>query len=570
MGWNDLADNQMVSYLDAQGGGFTLKAGQTNPGTNQCMTKAQALAMYNLNAANMASVVDNQLPQKSFWVADCVITNYTAGYTGIGVSPISILLDPSGNLFVGLSNDTILKILPNGTSFKYANLVDPPDKMAMAPNGDIYSLNRFALSIYKITPSRVVTKFAQLGTPFGNGARNLVIDSSSNVYTCNYDNNNITRITPSGVRSIFSTTGTQPTDIVIDSSNNLYTSNENSFNVSKITPSGVSSILGTIGSPNKPLNLSLGADGNIYTYNNTNTVTKITPSGVVSTVGTIPTGYVPSDMVLDSFNNIYISAYNNSLISGSMFKLTQDGTTSVYATFGRELPEDLTINSNDDIYVNVLLRTQTQTSTDYVSEVLSCGTGQPPYTLASLGNTNYTDSLVCLSEFPSSWFRYFTPINVLEGSTLPGSRIPSPYWPLGAIGSNLEDQKLFTPTQTYNNLQITVTADEIKLLRDSTLSSLSVNLYWCVTSSAATRPSQYAGDFVPEFSTAFADTFLTLTLPNLTLTLVDQVYTSIVPQINPGESLYVFWTVVGDNYSNFDSSRFYIINPSINLIANST
>lgn len=30
MPWNDLLSNQMVSFTDAQGGGFTLKAGQSN------------------------------------------------------------------------------------------------------------------------------------------------------------------------------------------------------------------------------------------------------------------------------------------------------------------------------------------------------------------------------------------------------------------------------------------------------------------------------------------------------------------------------------------------------------
>ena len=50
MAWSSLASNQMVSYTDAQGGGFTLQSGQSNVTSNQCMTKSQALAKYVLNA----------------------------------------------------------------------------------------------------------------------------------------------------------------------------------------------------------------------------------------------------------------------------------------------------------------------------------------------------------------------------------------------------------------------------------------------------------------------------------------------------------------------------------------
>jgi len=69
MAWSSLANNQMVSYLDAQTSGFTIKPGQTNPGTNKCMTKDEAFAMYYLTAtANTNALASNQLIQKSFWL----------------------------------------------------------------------------------------------------------------------------------------------------------------------------------------------------------------------------------------------------------------------------------------------------------------------------------------------------------------------------------------------------------------------------------------------------------------------------------------------------------------------
>jgi hypothetical protein len=68
MAWGDLANNQMVSFTDAQGGGFTLQSGQSNVTSNQCMTKSEALAKYILDASYMDSYAPNQLVPKSTWV----------------------------------------------------------------------------------------------------------------------------------------------------------------------------------------------------------------------------------------------------------------------------------------------------------------------------------------------------------------------------------------------------------------------------------------------------------------------------------------------------------------------
>lgn len=95
MAWNDLTDTQMVSYADAQTSGFPLKSGQTNPGTNQCMTKSDALTKYVINASSMSSYANSQLVPKSLWkpvsyafkVAGLTSTNNT-GACAIPFDPI--------------------------------------------------------------------------------------------------------------------------------------------------------------------------------------------------------------------------------------------------------------------------------------------------------------------------------------------------------------------------------------------------------------------------------------------------------------------------------------------------
>jgi hypothetical protein len=69
MAWSSLASNQMVSYTDAQGGGFTLNSGQSSVTSNQCMTKNDALTKYNLDSSYMSAYASNQLVPKSTWVS---------------------------------------------------------------------------------------------------------------------------------------------------------------------------------------------------------------------------------------------------------------------------------------------------------------------------------------------------------------------------------------------------------------------------------------------------------------------------------------------------------------------
>jgi hypothetical protein len=65
MPWNDLASNQMVSFIDAQTSGFPLKSGQSHVTSNQCMTKSEILTKYNVT---ISGYDDNQLVPKNGWV----------------------------------------------------------------------------------------------------------------------------------------------------------------------------------------------------------------------------------------------------------------------------------------------------------------------------------------------------------------------------------------------------------------------------------------------------------------------------------------------------------------------
>lgn len=81
MAWNNLADNQIPSFADLQSSPFTLKPEQSNPGTNQCVNRAEALTLYNLDSTYMAGYTNNRLvPKDTFVAVEVTYTFYGTYY----------------------------------------------------------------------------------------------------------------------------------------------------------------------------------------------------------------------------------------------------------------------------------------------------------------------------------------------------------------------------------------------------------------------------------------------------------------------------------------------------------
>lgn len=71
------ASSQMVAFTQASTLGFTLNAGQSHVTSNQCMTKSEALAKYNISAGNMSGFANNQLVPRSAWVNSVIGIPFT-------------------------------------------------------------------------------------------------------------------------------------------------------------------------------------------------------------------------------------------------------------------------------------------------------------------------------------------------------------------------------------------------------------------------------------------------------------------------------------------------------------
>jgi hypothetical protein len=152
MAWSSLAANQIPTFTDLQTSGFTLNSGQSAVTSNECVTKANALAKYNLSSTAMNSFASNQLVPKSAYASGAVTSySYTVklGTTLTNVctaTPITIYSESSTWAFgMGLYEDAALTTLISTTNQYIVQTI----------NNDIYNIDEF-------------DGMASLGTDTGN------------------------------------------------------------------------------------------------------------------------------------------------------------------------------------------------------------------------------------------------------------------------------------------------------------------------------------------------------------------------------------------------------------------
>ena len=227
----------------------------------------------------------------------------------------------------------------------------------------------------------------------------IAVDVSGNVYLADKKNNNIRKITPSGVVSTLAGSGVlgdtdgastvasfvSPQGIAVDVSGYLYVTAGNL--IRKITPSGIVSTLagnvyvasgnqngiGTAASFYSPFGIAVDAAGNLFVADEgNNLIRKITPTGVVSTfagsgvqgdndgTGTAASFNAPCGITVDASDNVYVSEPYSYLIrkispSGVVSTLAGNGTqgntngTSMAASF--TYPFGLTVDPAGNVYV---------------------------------------------------------------------------------------------------------------------------------------------------------------------------------------------------------------------------
>lgn len=236
---------------------------------------------------------------------------------------------------------------------------------------------------------------ATFNQPYG-----ITKDSHGNVYVADYGNNQIRKITPTGMVSTFVPAAaglSAPSGLAMDAADNLYIADANNNQIKKVSPAGIVSVFagnGTYGSSpgpallasfKSPSGVAVDAAGNVYVSDFGNLqIRKISGGSVTVLAGSGASGFAngpgntasfssPFGIATDAAGNIYVADINNHAIrkvssSGQVSTLAGTGTagsadgTGTAASFTR--PYGVTVDATGNVYVsdseNSLVRKITQ------------------------------------------------------------------------------------------------------------------------------------------------------------------------------------------------------------------
>jgi streptogramin lyase len=317
-------------------------------------------------------------------------------------SPTGVALIANGSFYVSdRDNDTIRQVTPMGTNWVVTTAaglaggsgnVDgtgssarfrQPYGMAVDTNGTLFVADSNNHTIRAVTPAGAVTTLAgQAGVPGTNNGTGsaaqfnlpfgVAVDSATNLYVGDCNNQTIRKMTPVGTNWVVSTlaglagvSGTNdgtgsaarffnPSGVAVDTDGNLYVADYSNHAIRKVTPAGMVTTLaglaGTFGAANgtgsvarfyQPYGVAVDSATNVYVADSGNyTIRKVTPAGVVTTlvglagnygsadgIGSAARFYYPYGVAADANANVCVADYANNTIR----KVTPAGAVTTLA-----------------------------------------------------------------------------------------------------------------------------------------------------------------------------------------------------------------------------------------------
>lgn len=178
------------------------------------------------------------------------VSTLTASFNGSG----GVAVDSAGNIYVAdygqtlpnANGTTVTKVLRDGSFSVFATGLSGASGNSFDSQGNLFQSNIAANKISKITPAGVVSDFTSTNI---TGPVGIAIDTADNVYVANCGGASIAKITPDGLSSTIIASGAPlscPNGLTIDDAGNLYTCNFNNGNVIRITQGGAMTILTTL------------------------------------------------------------------------------------------------------------------------------------------------------------------------------------------------------------------------------------------------------------------------------------------------------------------------------------
>ena len=200
--------------------------------------------------------------------------------------------------------------------------------LAFNASGDLFTADDNADQISKITPAGVVSLFATLPNVVRDTkVAAAVKGQAGRRRTATHE---INKIAPNGTLSHFATlsAGSDSTGLAFDSSGNLFAADGNTDQISKITPAGTVNLFATLPASSVPLGLAFDANGNLYAADlNTDQISRISSGGAVSLFAMLPAASQPIGLAFDGSGNLYVGG-----VSGTINKITSSGMVSLLAS----------------------------------------------------------------------------------------------------------------------------------------------------------------------------------------------------------------------------------------------
>lgn len=284
--------------------------------------------------------------------AATIVTDYPLAP---GALPQSLAVDSNGNVYsANRLASTVSKVTPGGeVTQTWATLDSSPGAIAVDSSDNVYTANGDR-TISKITPAGVVDRaWASLPGIMG-GLTTMAIDKQGNVFTGSSSNSVLSKVTADGVASPFwALLGASPYDMAVDSAGTVYVADVMKSTVGKVTAEGmVTPSWATLASAASPNGIAVDSLGNVFTANaNNRTVSKITPAGTLTRNWVLLSpDSGPVDIAIDNADVIYTANNNDETVS----RITPTGqVTQKWATLAEgSTPRALAVSSTSAFIAN--------------------------------------------------------------------------------------------------------------------------------------------------------------------------------------------------------------------------
>jgi streptogramin lyase len=281
-----------------------------------------------------------------------IVTDYTLAP---GARPQSVAVDSNGNVYsANRSASTVSKVTPGGEVTRtWATLDSSPGAIAVDSRDNVYTANGDR-TISKITPAGVVDRaWASLPGIMG-GLTTMAIDTQGNVFAGSHSNLVLSKVTAEGVATPFwALLGGSPQDIAVDGAGTVYVAQFANSTVGRVTPDGtVTPSWATLASAAAPTGIAVDSLGNVFTANvNNRTVSKITSAGTLTRNWVVlnpDSG--PIDIAIDNADVIYTANNNDQTVS----RITPTGqVTQKWATLAEgSTPQAIAVSSTSAFVAN--------------------------------------------------------------------------------------------------------------------------------------------------------------------------------------------------------------------------